>query len=84
MCAGESESACDIVASLLKRCTKAQLNQVDCRGRTILHLAALKRLPKIVKLLMTDERIDVAKTDDKGRSALHYATEDGILLMFSD
>jgi hypothetical protein len=40
-------------------------------------LAAIKRLPKILKILMQDERMDVVKIDCKGRTALHYSCEDG-------
>ncbi|RYP43713.1 hypothetical protein DL768_009760 [Monosporascus sp. mg162] len=42
-----------------------------------LHMAAKTGSVKIVKLLLSSERVDINKADPSGRRALHYACENG-------
>jgi ankyrin repeat protein len=75
--AEEPEELCSIVKAIVQRSSPTHLNQVDNRQRTPLHLAALQRLPQIVLILVEEEKTDVLKTDESGRTALHYACQNG-------
>ncbi len=75
---GETKKSCEILKAITKACSPAQLNSVDSDGRTVLHTAAIERLPSITEILVEDERVDVLIVDKKrNRTALHYAAENG-------
>jgi ankyrin repeat protein len=74
---GENEAACQIARKVTNKCDQFHLNQQDTYGRTVLHLAAIERLPKITKIFVENEQVDVLRLDQRKRTALHYATENG-------
>jgi hypothetical protein len=51
------------------------VNSKDFRGQTPLILAAKVAQDKVVKLLLADERVDIAWRDDSSLTALEYATD---------
>lgn len=63
----------------MDHCTKEQLNSVDESDRTVLHIAAIHKLPKITEILVSEEKMDVLKVDFRKRTALHYGTENGAI-----
>lgn len=69
---------------IVSACTQLQLNKRDEDGRTLLHFAAMERLPEITEILVADDRVDIAKVDKSQRTALHYAAENGAYKNFND
>ncbi|XP_035708444.1 uncharacterized protein LOC110863372 isoform X2 [Folsomia candida] len=72
-----SKISCEIMKLIVSACTQLQLNKRDEDGRTLLHFAAMERLPEITEILVADDRVDIAKVDKSQRTALHYAAENG-------
>jgi len=56
----------------------------DNKGKTALHVAAIKRYPKVARVLVEDERTSLLTLDDEDRTALHYAAEDGKQAIFNN
>jgi len=73
----ETPAACEIALTVSKKCTESELNHPDSSKRTALHLACIERLPEVVKILVEDERTEVMRVDERKRTALHYAAENG-------
>ena len=51
------------------------ITKVDADGNTELHKAVLDNNPEQLKELLEKRRIDVSKTNNKGKTALHLAAD---------